>query len=217
MNEHFTEKSRQQPGGTTQQCTHAHKQARAHDERTHILLRAHNFERERYPSTPTHGGECESSNHRESNAQAHKAVREPEDFITCKQSCVRGEREREARAGGAALRDSAGHGQSRDISARRENYSRGVLQVVMLSTVMSRCPRHTKQHTHPHAHMIKYNISLSHPLPREEYTLPPPKRRRAETCSRLSPPLHTSPNPHKMSPYALSQNAASAPPSLSIL
>ena len=42
MNEHFTEKSRQQPGGTTQQCTHAHKQARAHDERTHILLRAHN-------------------------------------------------------------------------------------------------------------------------------------------------------------------------------
>ena len=35
MNEHFTEKSRQQPGGTTQQCTHAHKQARAHDERTH--------------------------------------------------------------------------------------------------------------------------------------------------------------------------------------
>ena len=104
---------------------------------------------------------------------------------------------------------------NRERSARRENYSRGVLQVVMLSTVMSRCPRHTKQHTLPHAHMIKYNISLSHPLPREEYTLPPPKRRRAETCSRLSPPLHTSPNPHKMSPYALSQNAASAPPSLS--
>jgi hypothetical protein len=53
MNEHFTEKSRQQTGGTTQQCTHAHKQARAHDERTHILLRAHN-ERENDIHPPLH-------------------------------------------------------------------------------------------------------------------------------------------------------------------
>ena len=126
MNEHFTEKSRQQPGGTTQQCTHAHKQARAHDERTHILLRAHN-ERENDIHPPLHMEA--NANHPTIERAMHKHTRPFENRRTLSHVnnpvSEEREREREARAGGAALRDSAGHGQSREISETRELFERG--------------------------------------------------------------------------------------------
>ena len=103
MNEHFTEKSRQQTGGTTQQCTHAHKQARAHDERTHILLRAHN-ERENDIHPPLHMEA--NANHPTIERAMHKHTRPFENRRTLSHvnNPVSEEREREREKQGLGAR-----------------------------------------------------------------------------------------------------------------
>ena len=175
--------------------TRTQTSARSRRENAHTIESTQR-ERERYPSTPTHGGECESSNHRESNAQAHKAVREPEDFITCKQSCVRGERERErereARAGGAALRDSAGHGQSREISETRELFESSTPGGNVIDSHVTLSAAHKTTHASPRTHDKIQHIPLSSAAPRRIHPSTPRKAAGRNVQSTLTTTPHLS-------------------------
>ena len=160
-----------------------------------------------------------NANHPTIERAMHKHTRPFENRRTLSHvnNPVSEEREREARAGGAALRDSAGHGQSREISETRELFERSTPGGNVIDSHVTLSAAHKTTHASPRTHDKIQHIPLSSAAPRRIHPSTPKKAARRNVQSTLTTTPHLSKPTQNVPIRPLSKCRSCSSISLSIL